>query len=288
MNTSPRTTRIFLDGGDPEETKEVFAALGWLDGQTTNPTLIAKNPDAQKRIAAGTLFSPAEIFDFYRGVIEKISTLIPHGSVSIEVYADKKTTTEEMVTQGKKMYEWIPNAHIKLPITKSGLAAAHELVAEGIRVNMTLCFSLAQAAAVYSATKGAAKGQVFLSPFVGRLDDVGQNGFSLIENLIQLFKHSDHHVEILVASVRTQSHFNRALELGVDIITAPKTLLLEWAHNNQALPSSDFAYTPNTLTPIPYEFFDLEQPFDSFDIAHPLTEKGLERFAADWNALLTH
>lgn len=124
-------TKIFLDGGDPEETKEIISLLGFLDGQTTNPTLIAKNPEAQARIARGEKFSK----------VEKISSLIPGGSVSVEVYADKSTAAEEMLKQAGEMFSWIPNAHIKFPITSEGLEVAEQFVRAGKRVNMTLCFS---------------------------------------------------------------------------------------------------------------------------------------------------
>ena len=165
-------TKIFLDGGDPMETREIIDLLGFLDGQTTNPTLIAKNPEAKARLGRGEKFSEKEIYDFYRGVVQEISQMIPAGSVSIEVYADHSTSSEEMLAQGREFFKWIPNAHIKYPTTTEGLKAAEQSVKEGIRVNMTLCFSQAQAAAVYAATAGAKKGQVFISPFVGRLDDI--------------------------------------------------------------------------------------------------------------------
>src|SRR5690242_16035960 len=121
-------TKIFLDGGDPEETKQAIKLLGFLDGQTTNPTLISKNPDVQKRLASGQKFSAEELMDFYKEVVIKISKLIPDGSVSIEVYADENTTTSEMLNQAERMTEWIPNAHIKFPATHSGLMAAEEAV----------------------------------------------------------------------------------------------------------------------------------------------------------------
>jgi transaldolase len=95
--------------------------------------------------------------------------------VSIEVFADLNTTSDEMLNQGREMNSWIPNAYIKYPCTAEGLKAAQRSVAEGIRVNITLCFSQQQAAAIYAATKGS-QAPAYVSPFVGRLDDVGQNG----------------------------------------------------------------------------------------------------------------
>jgi transaldolase len=279
-------SKIFLDGGDPAETKQLMDKLGFLDGQTTNPTLISKNPEAVARLAAGNKFSKDEVYVFYKNVVGEIGKLIPSGSVSIEVYADENTDASAMVAQGKEMYKWIPNAHIKLPITKAGLAAAEELVKEGIRVNMTLCFSEAQAAAVYAATRGAVVGQVYVSPFVGRLDDVKQNGMSLIENIIRLFKTGDGHVQVLTASVRSQEHFLRALQLGSHIITAPYKMLAAWAEGGVKLPDSSFVYSATGLESLVYQDLDLNKPWQSFAIDHPLTAKGIERFTADWNTLI--
>lgn len=242
--------KIFLDSGDVEETKQAINLLDSLDGQTTNPTLIAKNP-----AATGKKFTKEEIFSFYRSVVEQISKLIPQGSVSIEVYADKTTGAEEMFKQGKEMFSWIPNAHIKYPITKAGLEAAKKSVKAGMRVNMTLCFSLEQAAAVYAATKGAKKGDVFVSPFVGRLDDQGENGMDLVRNILEMYRQGDGHVQVLTASVRNPGHFLKAKSLGSDIITAPLRVLKQWADQD-------------------------------YDIKHELTDAGIERFAKDWNNLI--
>jgi len=133
-------SKVFLDGGDPKETKEILALLGFLDGQTTNPTLIAKSPEAQRRISEGKKFTHKETMDFYRGVVTELSQLLPKGSISIEVYADIKTTAEDMLKQAREMWRWIPNAHIKFPTTHLGLVAAEQLIDEGGRVNMTLVF----------------------------------------------------------------------------------------------------------------------------------------------------
>jgi transaldolase len=134
-------TRIFLDGGNPKETREIIALLGFLDGQTTNPTLISRNPEAKKSLDRGERFSEKEIFNFYQQVVQEISRLIPDGSISIEVYADLQTTAEKMLLQGKEMFSWIPNAHIKFPSAREGLRAAQQAVKEKMRVNMTLCFT---------------------------------------------------------------------------------------------------------------------------------------------------
>ena len=157
MRPKNLASRIFLDGGSPDESREIISLLGFLDGQTTNPSLISKNPEAKKRIERGPKFRQDEIFDFYRNVVRTISGLIPQGSVSVEVYADAVTTSDKMLAMGREMFSWIPNAHIKFPTSKEGLKAAEQAVREGLRVNMTLCFTQEQAAAVYAATRGAKK-----------------------------------------------------------------------------------------------------------------------------------
>lgn len=258
-------TKIFLDSGDPQETKEALKLLGNLDGQTTNPSLIAKNPQAQ-----GQKFTSEEVYGFYRKVVEEISGLIPQGSVSIEVYADKNTSVETMINQAKEMNAWIPNSHIKLPITKNGLAAAEILVKEGIRVNMTLCFTQAQAAAVYAATLGAKKGEVFVSPFIGRLDDKGINGLDLVKNCMEMFKAGDGHVEVLAASTRNLYHHLACLELGADIITSPLAILKQWQE----------------IKPITYEKIELDKPWQEQNISHELTDAGIDKFCADWNQMI--
>lgn len=276
-------SKIFLDSGDPDDTKKMLSALGFLDGQTTNPSLVAK-----KLISSGNtlkLSSDGLLFE-YRKIIEQISTLIPDGSVSIEVYADKNTTADEMLTQGKAMFDWIPNAHIKYPTTPEGLKAAAASVKEGMRVNMTLVFNLKQAAAVYAATRGAKKGDVFISPFIGRLDDRGENGMDLIKNIAALYKTGDGHVEILSASIRNIDHFLGSIASGADILTCPMTVLEQWASDGMKVPDEKYLYDTRNLQPIPTETLDLNASWDSFDISHDLTDTGLAKFASDWNALI--
>ena len=279
-------TKIFLDGGDPGETREVVSVLGFLDGQTTNPTLIAKHPEAKKRMEQGKLFSTKEIFDFYKQVVGEISKEIPNGSVSVEVYADNNTSADAMFSQGKEMFSWIPNAHIKYPITKQGLAAAEKSIQEGMRVNMTLCFNQEQAAAVYAATRGAKKGDVFVSPFVGRLDDRGENGMDLIHNILVMYEHGDGHAEVLAASVRNMGHFMQSLALGADIITAPLSVLSEWGKAGMPMPQEGAVYDISGLQHISYQEKNLKNVWTEFDITHELTDKGIERFSSDWNALI--
>jgi len=278
-------TKIFVDSGDPDETKEMIELLGFLDGQTTNPSLIAKSPGAKERLEKGEKFTKEELLYFYKETIQKISSLIPQGSVSVEVYADKDTTAKDMLSQGREMFSWIPNAHVKFPTTKQGLKAAEAAVKEGMRVNMTLCFTQEQAAAVYGATKGTKKGDVFVSPFIGRLDDRGVYGMGLIANIIEMYKKGDGHVEVLTASVRTLDHFIHAFNVGSDIITSPEKILKEWADKGMPFTES-VKHESSDLKDIPYKELDLEKPWEEFNIQHELTDKGIERFAADWNNLI--
>lgn len=280
-------TRIFLDGGDPGETREVLGLLGFLDGQTTNPTLIAKNPEARRRLEGGGKFSAEEIYRFYNSVVQEISSLMPGGSVSVEVYADRDTTAEKMLLQGKEMSSWIPDAHIKFPSSREGLRAAEQAVREGLRVNMTLCFTQEQAAAVYAATRSAKKGTVFVSPFIGRLDDRGENGMDIISNIIRMYSRGDGHVEVLTASVRTSAHMYYALKLGSDIITAPFRILKEWGEQGLRIPGNDYEYNAGTLKKIPYKEIALSKKWQDYNISHDLTDKGIEKFSEDWNSLIT-
>jgi len=286
MRPQNMKTRIFLDGGDQGDTERITKLLGFLDGQTTNPTLISKNPEARRRLEKGRKFSEKEILDFYRNVVKTISGLIPQGSVSVEVYADAVTSADTMLQQGKEMFSWIPNAHIKFPMTREGLKAAERAVNEGLRVNMTLCFTQEQAAAVYAATRGAKKGQVFVSPFIGRLDDRGENGMDVIDNIIRMYRNGDGHVEVLTASVRNIDHFLYALRLGSDIITVPYEVLKTWGEKGMPMPGDTYKYDVKSLRPIPYREIDLGKKWEDYDVRHELTDKGMERFSADWNALI--
>jgi len=279
-------SKIFLDGGDPEETKDMLSLIGFVDGQTTNPSLIAKNPDAKERIDRGDKFSNEEMLHFYKGVVNNLSTMIPEGSISIEVYADNSTSAANMLTQGKEMFTWIPNAHIKFPTNTAGLEAAERAVKDGMRVNMTLVFQQEQAAAVYSATRGANKGDVFLSPFVGRLDDRGENGMGFIANVIKMYGAGDGHVEVLTASVRTYDHMLYALQLGSDIITAPFKVIKEWGEKGMPVPDDEYTYDASNMKGIPYLDLDLNGNWREFDISHDLTDKGIVKFAEDWNSLI--
>ena len=287
MKPSNLKTKVFLDSGDPKETKELLEILGFLDGQTTNPSLVAKNPEAVARLERGEKFSEEEIYTFYQGVVKEISDLIPEGSVSIEVYADAETKAETMLEQAKGFFQWIPNAHIKYPTTAEGLKAAEQSIKEGMRVNMTLVFDQEQAAAVYTATKGAHKGDVFVSPFVGRLDDRGENGMELIQNIQKMYQNGgDGHVEVLVASVRNMDHLMESIRIGADIITAPFKLWKEWAEKGMPVEITNFKYQIPNAKPITYSEIGLDKAWTEYNSQHDLTDSGIKKFAEDWNKLI--
>jgi len=278
------SSKIFLDGGNPEETKEVKNLLGFIDGQTTNPTLITQNPEVRERIEKRGKFNKKEAYLFYKDVIGKIAK-ITSGPISIEVYADKNTKAGEMLREAKEMVKWIPNAYIKLPITKEGLKAARLATREAIPLNLTLCFSQEQAAAVYTATKGAKK-PVFVSPFIGRLDDRGKNGMNLVENILKMYQKGDDHVLCLTASVRNLNHLLWAIKIGSPLITVPFKIIKEWAKKNFILPDKNFVYNPSNLKLVPYQEISLDKDWSDYNINHDLTDIGIKRFCADWKAII--
>jgi transaldolase len=283
-------TKILVDGGDPAETLQVKRVIGFVDGQTTNPSLIAKNPEIRQRIESGHSLSAQEEKDEYRKIVQAISAIVGDAGVSIEVFADIGTTAEEMLAQGEEMFSWIPNAYIKYPCTREGLRAAEMSVPRQIRVNMTLCFSQDQAAAVYAATKGS-KAPVYVSPFVGRLDDHGQNGMDVVRNIKKMYRNGDGHVHVLAASIRHTDHLLASFAAGVELTTVPAKVLLEWATKGFPMPDPDFSYkavdaSGKLLRAIPYKELDLKLPWQSFDIAHELTQTGIQKFVADYRSTL--
>jgi transaldolase len=290
MLTNKPKTKILVDGGDPKETLRIKSLIGFVDGQTTNPSLIAKNPEIQRLVASGHTLSSEEEKSEYKKIVQSISPLVGVGGVSIEVFADLNTTAEEMLAQGQEMFSWIPNAYIKYPCTHEGLRAAQMSVQQGIRVNMTLCFSQDQAAAVYAATKGA-KEPVYVSPFVGRLDDRGGNGMDLVKNIKKMYERSDGHVHVLAASIRTVNHLLCSFALSAELATVPAKVLEEWAATGSSMPDQDFRYqgvdaSGKPLKAISYKGLNLDLPWQSFDIAHELTSKGIQKFVADYQSTL--
>ena len=275
MFTHPQT-KIFLDSANPQDTKVVLELLGFLDGQTTNPSLIVKVLGDNVKV------TESEMLEFYKTNVQKIAELIPHGSVSIEVYADNSTTPEEIYNQAVTLNQWIPNAHIKFPTIPNALLAAEKFLNEGGRANFTLVFTQAQALAIHLLASHCkvTKGQVFVSPFVGRLDDIGQNGVDLLKNIQQMYQELNSPVEILGASIRNLNHLQYCLSINLDIVTLPLAVIQQWVNQ----PSTH--YVPQPLTPIPYENLDYSLNWQDINIEHPLTTKGLLKFAADWKSCL--
>jgi transaldolase len=285
----PRT-KILLDGGDPEEAAYIRNRLGFLDGQTTNPTLVAKNPEVQQKISSGRKLTSQEQKEEYKAIVQRISPLVDTAGVSIEVFADFDTSAEQMLAQGEEMFTWSPNAYIKYPCLREGLRAAKMSIERSMRVNMTLCFSQEQAAAVYAATKGT-KEPVYVSPFVGRLDDRGEDGMALVANIKRMYRNGDGHVHVLAASFRKLEHLLYSFALGAELATSPAKILEQWAAAGFPLADETFQYEAidgqgRALSTIAYKEIDLDAPWESFDLKHELTDKGIKRFVDDYRSTL--
>jgi len=209
--------KFFVDTADIKEIREL-AETGMLDGVTTNPTLIAKSGR-----------------DFFE-VIKEICT-ITDGPVSAEVTA---TDAAGMIKEGEKLAKIAKNITIKVPLTWDGLKACKHFTSNGTMVNVTLCFSSAQA------LLAAKAGATFISPFVGRLDDIGQDGMQLIGDIVTMYNQYDYfNTQVLVASIRNPVHITDAAMMGAHVATIPPSVLKQLVH-------------------------------------HPLTDKGLATFLADW------
>lgn len=209
--------KFFVDTADIAEIRDL-ADTGLLDGVTTNPSLVAK--------------SGRSFLDLVAEICDVVS-----GPVSAEVAS---TDFETMLAEGKKLAKIADNVAVKVPLTPAGLKVCKALSSEGTMVNVTLCFSPAQA--ILAAKAGAS----FVSPFVGRLDDIGQDGMGLIADIVEIYSNYDYFkTEVLVASIRNPIHIVDSARLGAHVVTAPPSVL--------------------------------KQLFN-----HPLTDKGLAQFVADW------
>jgi transaldolase len=208
--------KLFVDTGNLEEI-ERFADLGILDGVTTNPSLMAKEGGDPRQI------------------LKRICDIVK-GPVSGEVVA---TDYNGMVREGREIASIDPHMVVKVPLTKDGVKACKTLSSEGKHVNVTLIFSPTQA--WYAAKAGAA----YVSPFVGRLDDIGTTGMNLVREIVDIFDNAEYATEVLVASVRNPIHIVEAARMGADVVTVPAAVI--------------------------------EQSF-----RHPLTDVGLEKFLKDW------
>lgn len=209
--------KFFIDTANLDEIKEANE-LGLIDGVTTNPSLVAKegNIDFKEHIA-------------------KICELVK-GDVSAEVTA---LDTEGMLREGRELAKIAPNVVVKCPLTLDGLKATRIFREEGTKVNVTLCFSAAQA--LLAAKAGAS----YISPFIGRLDDIGQNGMQLISDIVQIYGNYGYSTEVLAASIRHPMHIVDAALMGADVATIPFKVIQQL-------------------------------------VKHPLTDKGLDSFLADW------
>jgi transaldolase len=214
-----RKVKFFLDTANVDEIRKV-SDLGILDGVTTNPSLIAK----EKR-------------NFRQTIVEICG--IVSGPVSAETVS---LDWEGMVREGRELATWAPNVYVKVPVTADGLRAVKALTEEGIKTNVTLVFSAPQG------LLAAKAGATIVSPFVGRLDDIGQDGLVLIRELREIFDNYGYKAEILAASMRHPIHVIESAKAGADIATLPYAVL-------------------QTL------------------IKHPLTDRGIERFLSDWKTL---
>jgi transaldolase len=209
--------KLFLDSANLEEIREV-AGWGVLDGVTTNPSLCSKESVS------------------FEDNIRKICALTP-GPVSAECVSLR---ADEILVEARGLARIAPNIAVKIPVGLEGLKATKALAAEGIAVNMTLVFSTGQA---LLAAKAGAR---FVSPFIGRLDDIAEDGMGLIEEIVQVFENYRFETEVIVASVRHPRHVIDAALLGADIATVPY----------------------NVMTKL---------------VRHPMTDLGIERFLADWS-----
>ncbi|MGZ3768404.1 MAG: fructose-6-phosphate aldolase [Bdellovibrio sp.] len=209
--------KFFIDTAEIEEIKQANLR-GWVDGVTTNPSLIAK--------------SGKPFHDVIKEICKEIS-----GPVSAEVISLQH---EEMFREGKELAKIANNVVVKIPMCEDGMIAVKKLTAEGIKTNVTLVFSPMQA------LLAAKAGATMVSPFVGRLDDIGTDGMAMVDQTIQMYHNYDFATEVLVASVRSPMHIQLAAELGADIATIPFKVMQQMTH-------------------------------------HPLTDKGIKQFMDDWN-----
>ncbi|QQG44237.1 MAG: transaldolase [Candidatus Roizmanbacteria bacterium] len=287
---SIKLPKIFLDSGNPEETKRAKGLLGHIDGQTTNPSLVAKHPEAQRFLSQGKKLTEEELLKFYRQIIEEIGREIA-GSISVEVYADWDSTASQMLKQAEKMFTWGRNIHIKFPTTEEGLKAASEFTKNGGRVNMTLVFNQTQAAASYAATLQS-KETHFVSPFIGRLDDRGVNGLDLVKNIIKLYrkfnKQDKSNILVLAASIRTLQHLYSSIFMGADVVTIPFKIAQEWVKEEKWMPDKHYRPSQSGLKYLKYEDLAFYNNFEKYKIPHiedDLLDEGLKKFVADWKSL---
>lgn len=291
--------KIFLDSSDPEETRKAKGLLGKIDGQTTNPSLVAKNPEVQAYVASGKTLTETELLARYKDIIGQIELEVA-GPLSVEVYADWESTASDLLKQAEDMATWGKNIAIKFPTIPEGLKAAREFTAKGGRANMTLVFTQEQSAAVYSATlpeNPDNEGKThFISPFIGRWDDRGFQGLDLIKNIVKMYRAFDKtrnakspHVEVLAASIRSLDHFYASIYLGADAVTIPLKTIQAWIAEEKWMPDERYRVPSNGLKSLLYKELPLQADFTEYEIDKTpgsLLDEGLTKFAKDWNKLL--
>lgn len=291
---SIKLPKIFLDSSDPVETRKAKGLLGVLDGQTTNPSLVAKNPDVAKYVESGKKMKEADLLVKYKEIVQEIEKEIA-GPLSVEVYADWNSTAKDFLKQAEEMYSWGKHIYMKFPTTMAGVEAAHEFTKNGGRVNMTLVFNQTQAAAVYEATKEAPHGGVLISPFMGRWDDRGFNGIDLVKNIMKQYReyakkdHTEPHVKVLAASIRSLDHFYSSIFLNADIVTIPLKIIQEWILDEKWVPDEHYRYEPDGLKNLVYEEIPSGKPYNSYIIEKvdgDLLDEGLRKFEKDWKSLI--
>ncbi|BCX14111.1 MAG: hypothetical protein KatS3mg085_643 [Candidatus Dojkabacteria bacterium] len=284
---SNMNTKIFLDSGDPNVTRELLDRKIKLDGQTTNPSLVASNPKA-KLLKKGQKLTSRDLINFYKEIVQEIDEILPGKPISVEVYADLKTKANEMVEQGVNMSHWARNVHIKVPANLEGLKAARELVSMGIKVNITLVFSLEQAYGVALVTKHAKRGDVFISPFVGRLDDKGLDGVDLVLKIKKLYQINQiSNVLILASSIRNLQVFNFFLNQKMDLITAPKDIIADYFLKNQNFePEKNFLQSRIALKKFDLDHLKVSNSLENLNLENQFLIDGITKFTNDWNNLL--
>lgn len=298
MPKSIKLPKVFLDSGNPEDTKKAKGILGFIDGQTTNPSLVAKHPDVAKFLEKGKKLTEQELLKFYRQIIREIGSQIS-GPVSVEVYADWNTKAETMLKQAEEMYTWGKNCYVKFPVIPEGLKAAHEFVKKGGRVNMTLVFDQQQSAAVYLAVNSHPNKKpqgAFISPFAGRWDDRGYLGLDLVRNIIRQYKEYDAKLHIkkssllvLSASIRNLEHLYGSIFLGADILTVPLKIIYEWVEAERWMPDTRYRIKTNGLKALLYEHVPLKKDFLDYAVGKGksfLLDEGLAKFVKDWKNLI--
>ncbi|HVZ58844.1 MAG TPA: transaldolase family protein [Patescibacteria group bacterium] len=293
-------TRFILDSGNPEEYKQIIKLAKKHDqeiwGSTTNPSLIAK-----KLAESGKKLTMGEAFALQKDIVMQILQIVP-GAVSAEVYADMETMADEMIQQGEEIARWDERVVVKLPTTLEGFKARTELRKKNITTNNTLVFSPQQIFAIclhehvmQQEFGASSKWPPFISPFIGRLDDIGENGIDLVRQGMELKKHFSEMLWMLSASIRTTRHIADSIAAGSELITAPAKAYIEWFKSGQiASPAPEGSQSPEKWKPeqklLGIETIDgFMQALTSgeLDITHPLTEKGIIKFVEDWKAILS-